>query len=78
MDRNGSGFSDRRPTRRVTPVTARLEDDYGVSGVALSVPAVVGGNGIQRIVHLELPDEEMAALQNSAAVMKKSIADVEL
>ena len=64
--------------RSVQPVTARLEGDYGISGVALSVPAVVGANGIEGIVHLDLPGEETEALGRSAAVMTESIESVDL
>lgn len=64
--------------RSIQPVSARLKGDYGLFDVCVSVPALIGANGVQRVIHLELEPDEQQALDNSAAVMKKSIAGVEL
>ena len=64
--------------RSIQPVSALLRGDYGLSDVCVSVPAQIGSNGVQRLIHLELEDDEQRALENSAAVMKKNIAGVEL
>jgi L-lactate dehydrogenase len=64
--------------RSIQPVSALLRGDYGLSDVCVSVPAQIGSNGVQRLIHLELEPGEQQALENSAALMKKSIAGVEL
>lgn len=48
--------------RRVLPAIAYLEGEYGFSNLYLGVPTVIGGNGIEEIIELELTDEEKAAL----------------
>lgn len=45
-------------SRNVIPVSAYLDGEYGCSNVAIGVPAVVGRNGIERIVELDLNEEE--------------------
>jgi L-lactate dehydrogenase len=47
---------------------------YGIDGVAISLPAVVGANGLETLVPISLNDEEKAALQESARVLKEVLA----
>jgi malate dehydrogenase len=51
--------------RRVLPTIAYLEGEYGYEGVYLGVPTIVGGNGIEKIIELELAEDEKAALDKS-------------
>lgn len=62
----------------IQPVTSRLDGDYGISDVCISVPALVGMAGVQRLIHLNLEEAEQASLEHSADLMKQSIAGVEL
>lgn len=57
--------------RRVLPAIAYLEGEYGYSDLYLGVPVVLGGNGLEKIIELELTDEEKAGLQKSAESVKK-------
>jgi len=57
--------------RRVLPAIAYLEGEYGYSDLYLGVPTVLGGNGIEEIIELDLTDEEKAALDKSADSVKK-------
>lgn len=52
--------------RRVLPAIAYLEGEYGYEGIYLGVPTILGGNGIERVIELELSAEEKAALDTSA------------
>lgn len=52
--------------RRVLPSIAYLEGEYGFNGIYLGVPTILGKDGIEKIIELELTDEEKAALQKSA------------
>ncbi|MFC4321056.1 malate dehydrogenase [Litchfieldia salsa] len=56
--------------RRVIPAIAYLEGEYGYDGIYLGVPTVLGANGIEKIIELELEPEEQAALQKSADSVK--------
>ncbi|MDC3412628.1 malate dehydrogenase [Terrihalobacillus insolitus] len=56
--------------RRVLPSIAYLEGEYGYSDIYLGVPTVVGGNGLEEIIELDLADDEKAALDKSANSVK--------
>lgn len=56
--------------RRVLPAIAYLEGEYGFEGIYLGVPTILGGNGLEQIIELELTDEEKAALVKSAQSVK--------
>jgi malate/lactate dehydrogenase len=62
--------------RIVLPVSHLIENVYGVSGVCLSTPAIVGQNGITESLDLELSKEEQKLFKNSAKVLKKAIKSV--
>ncbi|AJD91739.1 malate dehydrogenase [Jeotgalibacillus malaysiensis] len=52
--------------KRVLPSVAYLEGEYGFDGIYLGVPTVLGGNGIEKIMELDLTDDEKSQLQKSA------------
>lgn len=56
--------------RRVLPTIAYLEGEYGYEGIYLGVPTIIGGNGIEEIIELELTAEEKAALDKSVESVK--------
>ncbi|MCR5237050.1 MAG: L-lactate dehydrogenase [Lachnospiraceae bacterium] len=58
---------------RIYPVTVELEGQYGIDGVFLSVPAIIGKNGIKEVVEIKLEPEELKALQQSADILKSFI-----
>ena len=47
--------------RRVLPSIAYLEGEYGYDGIYIGVPTVLGADGIEKIIELELTEEEKAA-----------------
>jgi malate dehydrogenase len=51
--------------RRVLPSIAYLEGEYGYEGICLGVPTVIGGNGLEEIIELDLLEEEKVALDKS-------------
>ena len=51
--------------RRVFPVCVKLEGEYGISDCYLGVPVVLGKNGIEKIIELDLNDDEKALLEVS-------------
>lgn len=52
--------------KRVLPSIAFLEGEYGMDGIYLGVPTVLGAGGIEKIIELDLTDDEKAGLQKSA------------
>lgn len=56
--------------RRLLPSIAYLEGEYGYRDLFLGVPTILGGNGIERIVEVELLPEERSALDKSAASVR--------
>ncbi|MGV8017723.1 MAG: malate dehydrogenase [Ignavibacteria bacterium] len=56
--------------RRVFPVCAALNGEYGLNNLHLGVPVVLGKNGIEKVIELKLNDEEMALVRKSAKEVK--------
>jgi malate dehydrogenase len=52
--------------KRIFPVCAWLQGEYGLKDIYLGVPVVLGKNGIEKIIELKLNDEEKALLDESA------------
>jgi L-lactate dehydrogenase len=65
-----------RDRHRTIPVSVRLEDYLGVSGVCLTVPCVLGAGGVERILKPRLDAEELAAFRRSAEAVAALIASV--
>ncbi|KPV45804.1 malate dehydrogenase [Alicyclobacillus ferrooxydans] len=59
--------------RRLLPAIAYLQGEFGYEDLFLGVPTVLGGKGIERIVELELTEEEKAALDKSAQSVRNVI-----
>jgi malate dehydrogenase len=60
-----------RDQKRVFPVCAWLQGEYGIKDVYLGVPVILGRNGIERIIELKLNKEEMELTQASAKAVKE-------
>lgn len=52
--------------KRILPVAAYLDGEYGLSGHYMGVPVILGGGGVERILEIELTPEEREAFQRSA------------
>jgi len=62
-----------RGRNRVMGVSTYLQGEYGYSDVSIGVPCVLGKNGVERILELELDLETKKELEKSAAVVKDAI-----
>lgn len=62
--------------RRVLPVSSQINGVYGIRGISLSVPTVVGRTGVLQHLELELWPKEIQALQSSAQALKTTRASV--
>lgn len=56
--------------KRVLPAIAYLEGEYGYEDMYLGVPTILGGNGLEKVIELDLNDDEKAALEKSAQSVK--------
>lgn len=56
--------------RRVLPAIAYLEGEYGMDGIYLGVPTILGAGGIEKIFEIDLNEEEKALLDKSAESVK--------
>ncbi|WP_460318641.1 malate dehydrogenase [Paenibacillus sp. YSY-4.3] len=63
--------------KRILPVIALLEGEYGYDHLFMGVPVILGGNGIERIFELELTADEKAALDKSADSVRSVIKVVQ-
>ncbi len=59
-------------TKKMFPCSCLLEGEYGLSDISIGVPAIIGRNGIEQIVEIELDDAEKAKLAESAAAVSKT------
>jgi len=57
--------------RKVVPVCAHLNGEYGMKDIYLGVPVILGKNGIEKILEINLEEEEMKLLKASAASVVK-------
>lgn len=57
--------------RRILPAIAYLEGEYGYSDLYLGVPVVLGGNGLEKVIELDLTEDEEKALSQSVESVKK-------
>lgn len=57
--------------RRILPAIAYLEGEYGYQDMYLGVPVILGANGLEKIIELELTEEEKQALDRSADSVRK-------
>lgn len=57
--------------KRILPVCIKLQGEYGIDDCYLGVPAVLGKNGIEKVIELELNAEEMALMQTSRKHVKE-------
>ena len=60
-----------RDQRRIFPVCAWLQGEYGMKDIYLGVPVVLGKNGIEKIIELDLNADEMDLLKKSAGAVKE-------
>ena len=59
--------------RRILPAAAYLEGEFGVSGVFIGVPVILGANGVERVVDLELTSEEQEGFQKSVDAVNELV-----
>ena len=64
--------------KRLLPCAAILDGEYGLTDMCAGVPALLGRNGIEKIIEISLEPSELGALQTSAEEVKKDIERLDL
>ena len=64
--------------KRLIPCAALCEGEYGIDGYFIGVPTVIGSNGIEKIIELDLNDEEKTQLNETLHAVKKTVAETGL
>lgn len=59
--------------RRVLPCAVYLQGEYGIQGLFVGVPCVLGEGGLQRVIEIRLSGEERAAFEKSAAGVRELV-----
>lgn len=67
-----------RDSHTVAPVSVSLNGEYGLSGLCLSIPTVIGGQGAEQILEINLSDGEKEKLRKSASELKEVLSQIEL
>jgi len=62
--------------KKIMPVSAYLEGEYGVNGLFIGVPVVLGANGMEKIIEVDLTADEKEALKKSVASVQKTADEV--
>lgn len=62
--------------RRILPAIAYLEGEYGYRDIYMGVPTIIGGDGLEKVVEVDLTADEKAALDKSAEGVTRTIAFV--
>jgi malate dehydrogenase len=62
-----------RDRKRVLPCAVLLNGEYGVDGLFVGVPVVLGEGGMERIIEIRLTDDEQAAFQRSAGAVQELV-----
>ena len=67
-----------RDEKSILPVSSMMHGEYGIDNVVLSMPSVVGINGIEHRVNISLNEEEEKKLQESAKILKEILSSCTL
>ena len=59
--------------KKVLPCAAYLNGEYGISGLFVGVPVILGNKGVEKIIELKLLDEEKKEFNKSAEAVKGSL-----
>ena len=67
-----------RDEHAILPISVALEGEYGLDRLALSIPSIVGKNGLEKVLEIPLDQAERAALDSSAGQLREVISGLKL
>ena len=62
--------------KRVLPCSTYISGEYGMDDIYIGVPVVLGKNGVERIIELELAENELNSLQGSGSFYKEQLSEI--
>ena len=66
-----------RDSHAVVPISVSLNGEYGLDGLCLSIPTIIGNKGAEQVLEINLSDVEMEKLKKSAEELKAVLAQIE-
>lgn len=66
-----------RDEKSILPISGRMHGEYGIDDVVLSMPAIVGKDGLESLVPIDLDEKEQRNLKESADTLKEVLADID-
>ena len=63
--------------KRILPAIAYLEGEYGYNDIYVGVPTILGGNGVEKVIELDLTEEEKQAFAKSVQSVKNVMQELE-
>ena len=67
-----------RDEKSILPISSLMKGDFGIEGISLSMPAIVGKDGVECLVPIQLNEEEISKLQQSAQTLKNTLSQNEV
>ena len=67
-----------RDEKSILPISSLMKGDFGIEGISLSMPAIVGKDGVECLVPIQLNEEEISKLQQSAQTLKDTLSQNEV
>ena len=67
-----------KDTKEEIPTSVVLQGEYGIEDVAVGVPAIIGKDGIERVIEYELSHDEAESLRKSASILKERFRELNL
>lgn len=65
-----------RDTHKIIPLSTVLDGEYGLKNIALSLPCILGRNGVERVIDLPLSKDELSSLHASATTLKSHLDEI--
>ena len=65
-----------RDSHAVVPVSVSLNGEYGLEGLCLSIPTIIGNKGAEQVLEISLSEDEMEKLRKSAHELKEVLSHV--
>ena len=67
-----------RDEKSILPISSLMKGDFGIEGISLSMPAIVGKDGVECLVPIQLNEEEISKLHQSAQTLKNTLSQNEV
>ena len=67
-----------RDEKSILPISSLMKGDFGIEGISLSMPAIVGKDGVECLVPIQLNEKEISKLQKSAKTLSDTLSQNEI